>query len=128
MHEEISSMMTNKTWKLVFKPPKARLIGSKWIYKVKEAPNPYDLPGYKARLVAKGFTQREGEDYSEIFAPVVKYKTMRLMLAYASVYNLEVDQMDVKTAFCMEILKKQYIWLNLEVMKISLNLIMFVSY
>ena len=99
MNDEIESMKVNKTWTLVPKPADARLIDYKWIYKVKEGISKFDPPRYKARLVAKGFTQREGEDYNEIFSLVVKYKTLRLLLAMTAVYDFELEQMDVKTAF-----------------------------
>ena len=49
--------------------------------------------------MAKGFTQREGIDYNKIFSPVVKYKTIRIILALVSFYNLELEQLDIKTAF-----------------------------
>lgn len=99
MKEEIDSMLVNKTWELVPKPANCRTIDCKWVYKLKDAVKSGDQPTYKARLVAKGFTQKEGIDYNDIFAPVVKYKTMRLLLAMAAVYDYEIDQMDVKTAF-----------------------------
>ena len=54
---------------------------------------------YKARLVARGFTQREGIDYNEIFSPVVKHTSIRIILALVVVHNLELEQMDVKTTF-----------------------------
>lgn len=54
---------------------------------------------YKARLVAKGFTQKEGIDFTEVFSPVVKYKTIRIMLSLVAQFNLELEQMDVKTTF-----------------------------
>ena len=54
---------------------------------------------YKARLVARGFTQEEGVDYNEIFAPVVKHASIRILLAVVNQKNWEMQQLDVKTAF-----------------------------
>ncbi|CAM8957867.1 unnamed protein product [Rhodiola kirilowii] len=99
MCEEMESMHNTGTWKLVNKPENAKIIGSKWIFRIKEDSTPTDPPRFKARLVAKGFNQREGIDYNEIFAPVVKYKTLRLLLVMTTVYDWELHQMDVKTAF-----------------------------
>ncbi|CAM8891075.1 unnamed protein product [Rhodiola kirilowii] len=72
MCEEIESMHNTGTWKLVSKPENAKVIGSKWIFRIKESSTPTDPPRFKARLVAKGYNQREGIDYNEIFALVVK--------------------------------------------------------
>ncbi|CAM8972365.1 unnamed protein product [Rhodiola kirilowii] len=99
MCEEIESMHNTETWKLVPKPENVKIIGSKWIFRIKEGSTPTDPPRFKARLVAKGYNQREGIDYNEIFAPVVMYKTLRLLLAMTIVYDWELHQMDVKTAF-----------------------------
>ncbi|CAM8969258.1 unnamed protein product [Rhodiola kirilowii] len=95
MHDEIDSMKQNGTWELVPKPPKARVINCKWIYKLKDGLKPSDPLRYKSRLVAKGFSQKEGIDYNDIFAPVVKYKTLRLMIAMTAVFNWHLEQMDV---------------------------------
>ena len=54
---------------------------------------------YKARLVAKGYAQREGIDYNEIFSPVIKHSSIRILLALVAQYELDLDQLDVKTAF-----------------------------
>lgn len=54
---------------------------------------------YKARLCAKGCSQKEGFDYDEIFSPVVRYDSVRILLAIAAQENLEIGQFDVKTAF-----------------------------
>ncbi|CAM8998933.1 unnamed protein product [Rhodiola kirilowii] len=99
MSEKIESMFNNGTWELVPKAPGAKIIGSKWVFRIKEPNSPTESPRFKARLCAKGFTQREGIDYNEIFAPVVKYKTLRLLLAMTTVYDWHLQQMDVKTEF-----------------------------
>ncbi|CAM8954218.1 unnamed protein product [Rhodiola kirilowii] len=99
MNEEIQSMYANNTWTLMPKPKDVRIIDCKWIFRIKEGNSFNDPPRFKARLVAKGFSQKEGIDFNEIFAPVVKYKTMRLLLAMATVFDWELEQMDVKTAF-----------------------------
>ena len=54
---------------------------------------------YKARLVAKGYSQIEGIDYGEIFSPVAKLTSIRFLLSLATSYDLEIEQMDVKTTF-----------------------------
>ena len=58
-----------------------------------------EISRYKARLVAQGFSQQEGVDYEDTFAPVAKYSSIRTVLAISNELNLEVHQMDVKTAF-----------------------------
>jgi transposase InsO family protein len=96
--EEYDSIIKNKTWSLVDLPPGRKAIGCKWVFKVK-----YDSKGnverYKCRLVAKGYSQVEGIDFNETFAPVAKFNSIRLLLALAAQYDLEIHQMDVKTAF-----------------------------
>ena len=54
---------------------------------------------FKARLVAKAYTQREGMDFNEIFSPMVKHTSIRVLLALVSLWNLELEQMDVNRAF-----------------------------
>jgi len=76
-----------------------RVVGCKWIFKKKEGIPGVEGPRYKARLVAKGFTQVEGIDYNEIFSPVVKHCSIRILMAIVNQFNLELEQMDVKTAF-----------------------------
>ncbi|KAH9723371.1 retrovirus-related pol polyprotein from transposon TNT 1-94-like protein [Citrus sinensis] len=99
MEEEISSLKKNNTWTLVRKQGGRKLVGCKWIFKYKDRVTSVEPPRYKARLVAKGFTQRKRVDYSEVFSPVVKYSSIRVLLAIITYNDLELDQMDVKTAF-----------------------------
>ena len=88
MKEEMKSLRQNSTWTLVPKPTDQKLIDCKWLYKLKEGLTISDPPRYKARLVAKGYTQRAGIDFTEVFSSVVKFKTIRLMLAAVTQYNL----------------------------------------
>ena len=70
---------------------------NKWVYRIK---NKHDSSKrYKARLVVKEFQQKEGIDFTEIFSPVVKMSTIRLVLGMVATENLNLEQLDVKTAF-----------------------------
>ncbi|CAM8876646.1 unnamed protein product [Rhodiola kirilowii] len=99
MIEEIQSMHDNNTWKLVPRAADVKPLACKWIYGIQEGNSSNDPPRFKARLVAKGFHQREGIDFNEIFAAVVKYKTLRLLIAITAIFDWHIEQMDVKTAF-----------------------------
>ncbi|RVW77298.1 Retrovirus-related Pol polyprotein from transposon TNT 1-94 [Vitis vinifera] len=98
INDEMDSIMSNQTWELVDLPPGSKPIGCKWVFRRK-----YHTDGmiqtFKARLVAKGFKQREGIDYFDTYAPVARTTSIRILFALASIHNLFVHQMDVKTAF-----------------------------
>ena len=98
MKDEYDSLLTNNTWELVPRPSDQNVIGCRWVYKVKRRGDG-SIDRYKARLVARGYSQTEGVDYEEVFAPVARATTIRTLLSLANSYNLEVHQMDVKTAF-----------------------------
>ncbi|GJV55914.1 putative ribonuclease H-like domain-containing protein [Tanacetum coccineum] len=87
-----------KVWTLVNLPYGKRAIGTKWVYRNKKDDRGIVVRN-KARLVAQGYTQEEGIDYDEVFAPVARIEAIRLFLAYASFMNFIVYQMDVKSAF-----------------------------
>ena len=86
MQEEFNALMRNQTSCLI--PPKQnmKLVGNKWIYRVKQNSDG-SINKYKARLVAKGFLQTEGIDYQETFSPVVKAATIRIILSLAVMNN-----------------------------------------
>ncbi|CAM8954691.1 unnamed protein product [Rhodiola kirilowii] len=82
MEKELSALKSNNTWTFMPLPHGKNPVGSKWIFRVKRHSDG-TIERYKARLVAKGFTQEEGLDYNETFAPVVKMPTVRMVLALA---------------------------------------------
>ena len=98
MQEELEQFERNKVWELVKRPTHAHVIGTKWVFR-----NKMDAEGVvcrnKARLVAKGYSQTEGIDFDESYAPVARLEAIRLFLAFASQKNFKVFQMDVKSAF-----------------------------
>ncbi|KAK8914337.1 hypothetical protein KSP39_PZI023872 [Platanthera zijinensis] len=98
MEDEMVSLRKNQTWGLCKLPKGRKAIGSKWVFKQKVKADG-TVEKYKARLVAKGFSQVEGVDYDEIFSPVAKLTSIRMVLSLAAVHDLEIEQMDVKTAF-----------------------------
>ena len=98
MHEEMGSLQKNGTYQLVELPKGKRPLKCKWVFKLKKDGNG-KLVRYKARLVVKGFEQKKGIDFNEIFSPFVKMTSIRTILSIAASLDLEVEQLDVKTAF-----------------------------
>nr|GEZ18478.1 retrovirus-related Pol polyprotein from transposon TNT 1-94 [Tanacetum cinerariifolium] len=98
LEEEMSSLKKNHTWELVDQPPGQKLVSGKWLYKIKEGIEGVQKTRYKARLVARG-TQRVGIDYNEVFSPVVRHTSIRVMLSLTACEDYELEQLDVKTAF-----------------------------
>ncbi|KAG8471369.1 hypothetical protein CXB51_036995 [Gossypium anomalum] len=98
MKDELQSLHENHTFELVKLPEGKRALKNRWVYRLKQEDKSSSLR-YKARLVVKGYTQKKGVDFEEIFSPVVKMSSIRTILSLAACYDLEVEQMDVKTAF-----------------------------
>ncbi|BBG98549.1 ADP glucose pyrophosphorylase large subunit 1 [Prunus dulcis] len=106
MDEEISSIERNNTWELTDLPKGQKSIGVKWVYKMK-LNKEGGVDKYKARLVAKGYKQKYGIDYKEVFAPVARMDTIRLVLSLAAQNSWPIFQLDVKSAFLHGNLQEQ---------------------
>ncbi|GKA99874.1 copia protein, partial [Tanacetum coccineum] len=98
MQEELLQFKLQEVWTLVDLPNGKRAISTKWVFRNKKDKRGIVIKN-KARLVAQGYTQEEGIDYDEVFAPVARIEAIRLFLAYASFKDFVVYQMDVKSAF-----------------------------
>ena len=104
--EEIKSIEKNNTWTLVDLPSTCKAIGLKWVFKVKKNADG-SINKYKARLVAKGYIQKHGVDFDEVFAPVARIETVRLIIGMAASHRWELHHLDVKTAFLYGELKEE---------------------
>ena len=98
MTEEYQSIMKNGVWDIVPKTENKSVVYSKWIYKIKHAVDG-SIEKYNAIFVARGFSQKEGIDYKETFAPTARYTSIRTIMALASTMNWDLHHMDVKTTF-----------------------------
>ncbi|KAG8471605.1 hypothetical protein CXB51_036639 [Gossypium anomalum] len=76
-----------------------KTVRCKWVFKKKEGTPGVEEPKYKARLVAKGYSQVPGVDFTDVFSPVVKHSSIRVLLGIVAMHDLELEQLDVKTAF-----------------------------
>ncbi|GKF13627.1 putative ribonuclease H-like domain-containing protein [Tanacetum coccineum] len=106
MQEELLQFKIQQVWTLVDLPLGKRAIGTKWVYRNKKDKRGIVIRN-KSRLVTQGYTQEEGIDYDEVFAPVARIEAIRLFLAYASFKDFIVYQMDVKSAFLYGKIKEE---------------------
>jgi hypothetical protein len=106
MVEEYASIMKNDVWEVVPRPEGKSVIGSRWIYKIKHVADG-SVEKFKARFVAKGFSQKEGIDYDETFAPVARYTSIRAVISIAAEMGWKIHQMDVKTTFLNGIIEEE---------------------
>lgn len=105
MEEELKMINKNGTWELVDRPKNQKIIGVTWVFRIK-----YNSDGsvnkLKARLVVKGYSQEYGVDFSDTFAPVARYDTIRLLVALAAKTGWKIHHLDVKSAFLNGVLEE----------------------
>ena len=106
MMEEYQCIMKNDVWEIVSRPDGKSVVTSRWLYKIKHGADG-SIEKYKARFVAKGFSQKEGVDYDETFAPVARYTSIRSIIAIASTMGCKLHRMDSKTTFLNGIIEEQ---------------------
>jgi hypothetical protein len=98
MLEEYDSIVRNDVWDVILRPVGKSVVTSRWLYKTKIVADG-SMEKHKARFVARGFSQIEGVDYDETFAPVARYTSIRTIIAIAAEMGWRIHQMDVKTTF-----------------------------
>lgn len=98
MDDEILSIERNKTWELAELPRGHKTIDVKWVYKTKLKEDG-EVDKCKACLVVKGYNQELGIDYKEVFAPIARHDTIRLVIALAAQNSWSIFQLDVKSTF-----------------------------
>ena len=104
--KELDALIANGTWELVQRPSKdVNIITSKWVFKIKYTSTGH-LDRYKTRLVARGYTQVHGIDYEETFAPTLRLESLCILLAFASYFGFEIEQMHVLDAYLKGDLKE----------------------
>jgi hypothetical protein len=97
MQEELNNFTRNEVWHLV-PHPNQNVVGTKWVFRNKQDEHGV-VTRNKARLVAKGYSQVEGLDFDETYAPVARLESIRILLAYATYHGFKLYQMDVKSVF-----------------------------
>ena len=113
IQDEYNSIIENKTWDIVPLPENRKAIKGKWVLDFKPA-HKGAAARYKARFVACGYAQLYGIDYFATYSPVVKHYSIRLVLAIAATKDLEMVQLDIKTAFLYGELKEEIYMLQPE--------------
>ena len=105
MMEEYNSIMKNGVWEVVPRPKGKSVVTSKWIYKIKHVANS-SIEKFKARFVARGFSQVEGVDYDETFAPVARFTSIKAVISIVAEMGWKIHQMDVKMTFLNSFLQE----------------------
>ena len=98
MEEEMKSLINNDTWDLVGFLDGRKEIGAKWVFKINTNASTH-IESFKARLVAKGYLQVKGVNFNEIFSPIGKLTSIRILMSLLVAFNLKIEKMDVKITF-----------------------------
>jgi hypothetical protein len=98
MHEELENFERNQVWTLVDPPRDVNVIGTKWGFKNKQWEDG-EVVRNKAHLVAQGYSQVEGIDFGETFAPIARLEAIRILLAFATSKGFKLYQMNMKSSF-----------------------------
>lgn len=98
IEDELKALQKNETWDLVERSNSMHVMTNRWIFKRKYNSS-NEIEKYKARLVVRGCSQIRGIDYTEVYSPVVRYESVRTVMAVAAAKNMKIVQFDVKTAF-----------------------------
>ena len=106
MQEELAQFERNEVWDLVPPPKNKKIIETKWVFRNKLSETG-EITRNKVRLVAKGFSQVEGLDYDETYAPVARLESIRMLLSYAAHKGFRLYQMDIKSAFLNGLIKEE---------------------
>ena len=106
MHQELHQFVRNDVWELVPRPKDTNVINTKWIFK-NNTNEDGEIIRNKSRLVAQGYTQVEGIDFDESFAPVARLESIQILLSIACIMNFKLYQMDVKSAFLNRFLNEE---------------------
>jgi hypothetical protein len=118
MHEELENFERNQVWTLVDPPRDVNVIGIKWVFKNKPGEDG-EVVRNKARLVAQGYSQVEGLDFGETFAPVAHLEANRILLAFAASNGFKLYQMDVKNAFLNSVIQEEVYVRQPQVLRVS---------
>ena len=114
INSDIESILHNLTWELVDLLPGCKLLSSKQVFKRKRKVDG-SIDKYKARIVTKGYKQTKGLDYFDTYSPVTRINSITMVLTIATLRNLKVHQMDVKTTFLNRELEEESTWSSLRV-------------
>lgn len=106
MQDEMCSLHENHTFELVKLPKGKKALKNKWVFRIRHEEH-NSRPQYKAKFVVKGFGQRKGIDFGDIFSPIVKITSIRVVFSLAASFDLEIKQMNVKVVFFHSDMKEE---------------------